>query len=168
MIFLNMYLLDRISSGLNRGLMFFAGMFFIAMIVVAFLNIIMRLFKIPFFGAYELIGFFGAVAFSFSLGYTVLRRDHVAVDILVNSFSKKTQKILHCINSIICMGFSFLIAWQTLKLALIIQKSGEITETLRMSYHGFVLSVAAGFFVAFVAFLVEFIRSLFAEKGGEK
>lgn len=160
-----MQFFSRISSGLNRGLMFFAGLFFLSMIAVAFLNIVMRLLKQPFLGAYELIGFFGSVAFAFSLGYTVLKRDHVAVDILLNSFSKKARKTVHCINSIICLGFSLLVSWQLYQLAAIIQRSGEITETIRMGYHGFVLSVSAGFFVGSVAFLVELIRTLSAKKG---
>jgi len=39
--------------------------------------------------------FFGAIVTALALGYTQIKRGHVGIDIVVNQFSKKTQRILN-------------------------------------------------------------------------
>ena len=89
-----MMILDRISYYLNLGLVFIAGLFLMAMIVLTCANVFSRLVWIPISGSFELIVFFGAMVTVFALGYTQMRRGYIAVDILVTRFSKKTQQIL--------------------------------------------------------------------------
>ena len=75
-----------ITRYINNVLVFIAGIFLITMIVLTCANIFSRLFWIPIQGAYELMGLMGAIVVSFALGYTQIKRGHIAVNILVNSF----------------------------------------------------------------------------------
>lgn len=160
-----MEFLDKISVGLNRILVFMAGIFLIGMVLLACSNIFLRIVWLPVKGTFELMGLFGAIVVAFALGYTQINRGHVAVDIVVNRFSKKFQRILHGINYSICMVFFAASAWQIFKVATNLWKTGEVTETLRIIFYPFTYGVALGCIVLALVLLIDFLK-LFVEGKG--
>jgi TRAP-type C4-dicarboxylate transport system permease small subunit len=137
------------------------------MILLTCANIFLRLVWVPVKGTFELMGFFGAVATAFALGYTQIKKGHIAVDILILSFSKRTRRVLDVINSLICTVFFSFVAWQIARYAGILRSTGEVTETLRFAYYPFTYAVAVGCGVLALVFLTEFLKSLIPEKEGE-
>ena len=162
-----MIVLDRISQMLNKVLMCVAACFLAAMILLTCANIFLRFVWMPIRGTFELMGYFGAVATAFALGYTQIRRGHIAVDILVVIFSRKPRRILKGINDFICMVFFFIVAWQITKLATNLWETGEITETLRIIYYPFTYGVALGCAALFFVFLSDLINALSGKKEDE-
>ncbi len=159
--------LEKITLILNRVMIWIGGCFLVAMILLTCTNIFLRLVWVPVGGTYELMGFFGAVATAFALGYTQIKKGHISVDVLVLSFSKNTRRILNVINSLICTAFFAFVAWQIAKYAGVLRSSGEVTETLGIIYHPFAYAVSAGCGVLALTFLVEFLKSLISGKEGE-
>ena len=162
-----MVILERISHYLNQILIFIAGLFLIAMIFLTCANVFLRFVWIPVSGTFELMGYFGAVLTAFALGYTQIRRGHIAVDILVLRFSKKAQGILNAINYLICMVFFALAAWQISKYATNLWETGEVTETLQIIYYPFTYGVALGCAVLSLVFLTEFLKLLMEKREDE-
>ena len=163
-----MAVLDKISHILNQILIFIAGLMLAAMIFLTCANIFLRIVWIPVIGTFELMGYFGAVVTAFALGHTQVRKGHIAVDIVVLGFSKRTQNILTNINSFICMVFFAIVAWQIAVYATTLMKTGEITETLRIVYYPFTYGVALGCAVLSLVFLTELLGSVFRKKEDEK
>ncbi len=157
--------LDQLTQSLNRALMAVAGFFLIAMIGLTCGNILLRIIWVPIRGTFELMGFFGAIAAAFALGYTQAKRGHIAVDILIHSFSRRTQKILHGINNLLCTLFFALLAWQLSLKATVLLKTGEVTETLRIIYYPFTYGVAFGCAVLALVFAADLANTLL---NGEK
>jgi len=93
--------LEKISNRLNQALLWVAGLFLLAMITITGANIVSRLFGLPIRGTFELMGYFGAVVTALALGYTQIKRGHIAVDIVVLRFSQKTQRHLPSIPALI-------------------------------------------------------------------
>jgi TRAP-type C4-dicarboxylate transport system permease small subunit len=155
-----MNLLDRINRNFSNALVFVGGIFLMGMIVLTCLNIFLRLVWRPISGTYELMGYFGAVAAGFALGFTQLKRGHISVDILVNSFSQKTRGFLRAASSLICAVFFAMAAWQLTLKAGILWSTGEVTETLRVIYYPFTYALALGCASLVIALVVEFVRSL--------
>ena len=150
---------------MNHSFIFVAGTFMVAMILITCLNIFSRLVWVPIKGTFELMGFFGAVVTAFALGYTQAKKAHISVDILVNRFPKRVQKILNGINSVICLIFFALAGWQIAKLGNTLRTSGEVTETLRIIYYPFTYGVALGCFLLSLVLLVELAALFFSENG---
>ena len=73
-----MEVFERITHVLNKILIWGAGSFLGAMILLTCANIFLRLVWVPVRGAFELMGFFGAIVTSFALGYTQIKRGHIA------------------------------------------------------------------------------------------
>ena len=159
-----MVILEKLSIVLNQVLLWIAGLFLVAMITITGANIVLRLFGLPLRGTFELMGYFGAVVTAFALGYTQIKRVHIAVDIVVLRFSKKTQKILHAVNHLVCMVFFIIVTWQIFRYATTLWETGEVTETLQIVYYPFTYAVALGCLILAVTFLVDFLKILFANQ----
>ncbi len=163
-----MWVVEKISNFLNRALLWIAGAFLIAMITLTGANIVSRLFGLPIRGTFELMGYFGAVVTAFALGYTQVKRGHIAVDILVLRFSERTQKALHAVNHLICMVFFIIVTWQVSVYATTLRESGEVTETLQIIYYPFTYAVALGCLILAFAFLVDFLKVLLTNQGSSQ
>ncbi len=161
-------LLERISGFLSRILMWIGGIFLLSMVVLTCANIFLRLVWIPVSGAFELMGYFGAVVAAFALGQTQMRRGHIAVDVLINTFSARTRRALQVVNSSACLVFFGLVAWQTCVKARTIWLSGEVTETLRIIYYPFTYAVALGFAVLALVLVTDFLKTMFGESEAAK
>lgn len=147
-------MLERFCAALNRFLVVTGGVFLVAMMGLTCGNILLRLVWVPIRGTFELMGFFGAVVAAFALGYTQMRRGHIAVDILVNTFSSRTRRVLAAINNTLCALFFAVVAWQLLEKGHVLRRTDEVTETLRIIYYPFTYGVAIGFaFLALVCAL---------------
>ena len=161
-----MKILEKLSDVLNKLLTFLGGLFLVVMVVLTCANILTRLIWVPIIGTFELMGFFGAMVTAFALGYTQVKKGHIAVDVLVNTFPEKVKKVLTQVNNAICCCFFVIAAWQIAVKANTLMETGEVTETLQMIYYPFTYAVAFGCLVLSLTLFTDFIRGLMPE-GGE-
>jgi TRAP-type C4-dicarboxylate transport system permease small subunit len=159
-----MVFLEKVSRILNQILVWIGCVFLSAMILLTCSNIFLRMVWLPIKGTFELMGYFGVVVTAFALGYTQIGKGHIAVNVLTNTFSRKTQRVLAAFNSIICMGFFILAAWQIAKWATTLRETGEVTETLRIIYYPFTYCLALGCAILALVFLTDFLRALLPKK----
>ena len=160
----DMELLDKISRVLSQVLVWTAAVFLVSMILLTCTNIFLRLVWMPVRGTFELMGFFGAIVTAFALGYTQINRGHIGIDIVVNLFSAKTQRLLNGINYFICMIFFAIAGWQIAKWATTLWQTGEVTETLRIIFYPFTYGVALGSIILALVLLVDLLKVLFEGK----
>ena len=161
-----MELLEKISVFLNRSLSWTGGVFLVGMIVLTCANILFRLVWVPIRGTFELMGYFGAIVTAFALGYTQMKRGHISVDVLVNTFSDKRRKVVDTINYTVCFLFFGVAAWQIAVKATTLMNTGEITETLRIIYYPFTYGVALGCAVLSLVLFTDLIKSFIPKKEG--
>jgi TRAP-type C4-dicarboxylate transport system permease small subunit len=153
--------LERINVFLNRILMIIGGVAVLCLMSLATGNVVLRFFfNSPYRGAYEVVGFLGAIVIAFALGYTQKRKDHIVVDILTERFPKRINRILDAVNYFITMIFFAIVSWQVFVWGIKIAKSGEVSETIKIMFHPFVYCVAIGFLVFSLTLLNDFLKSL--------
>jgi TRAP-type C4-dicarboxylate transport system permease small subunit len=152
--------LERANQFLNRILMILGGVAVLAVMALATVNVILRIFGVPFRGAYEFVGFLGAIVIAFALGYTQKRKDHIVVDILTEKFPKRANRILDGISYFVTMVFFALVSWQVFVWWVKIWKSREVSETLKVIYHPFIFCVGVGFAVFSLTLIVDFLKNL--------
>jgi TRAP-type C4-dicarboxylate transport system permease small subunit len=163
-----MVVLEKISIVLNQVLLWIAGLFLVAMITITGANIVLRQFGLPIRGTFELMGYFGAVVTALALGYTQVKRGHIAVDIVVLRFSEKTQRILLAVNHLVCLAFFIIVTLQVYKYATTLWETGEVTETLQIVYYPFTYAVALGCLILAFTFLVEFLKIILVDRGSSQ
>jgi TRAP-type C4-dicarboxylate transport system permease small subunit len=157
-----MHTLERVNVFLNKILMVLGSVAVLLLMAIATTNAFLR---VPFIkstwrGAYETVGFLGAIVIAFALGYTQKRKDHIVVDILTAKFPKRVNRVLDGINYFITMIFFAIISWQVFVWGMKISKSGEVSETLKIVLHPFIYSVSFGFAVFSLTLLIDFLKNL--------
>jgi TRAP-type C4-dicarboxylate transport system permease small subunit len=160
--------MNKINELLNGLLTFIGGIFLVAMIVLTCCNILFRIVWVPVPGTYELMGLFGAIVTAFALGQTQVRGGHVAVDVLINTFSVETKKALRVAGDLICMAFFIIVTWQLAVKGNTLSRTGELTETLKIIYYPFIYAVALGCAVITLVCFGDLLRTLFPGKDGGK
>ena len=158
--------LERMSRILNNILMAIAGLFLVAMMVLACANVAFRGFGMPIKGTFELMGLFGAVVAAFALATTQVQRQHIAVDVLIRAFPARLKRILGALNYLTGTALFLLAAWQTWLLGTNLWKVHELSETLRIMYFPFVYSVSLGCVVIALVLMIELLKVLSGEGEG--
>jgi TRAP-type C4-dicarboxylate transport system permease small subunit len=157
--------LERLNRHLNTFFMIAGGIAVLALMSLATGNVTLRVFHLPYSGAYELASFLGAVVIASALGHTQMRHDHIIVDIITERYSERTAEVVEGLAGLVMACFFALVAWQVWVWGMKIRVSGEVSETLKVIYHPFVFMVAAGFAAAALTAFLEFIRDLLLYAG---
>ena len=154
--------LELLTNFLNKILMILGGIAVLALMTLATGNVVLRVFHLPFRGAYEIVAFLGAIVIAFALGYTQRRKDHIIVEILTERFPKKLQKGVDTFAYIVITLFFAIVSWQIFVWGMKIYVSHEVSETLKVIYHPFVFAVALAFAVVSLTAFVDFLKNIFA------
>ena len=151
--------LDRLNVFLNKFLMILGGISVLGLMSLATGNVVLRIFHMPYRGAYEIVSFLGALVIAFALGYTQRRKDNVVVDILTEKFPRKVNKVLDRINYFVTLIFFSVVTWQIFVWGMKILESHEVSETLKVIYYPFVFCVSLGFGVLSLTLLVDLLKT---------
>jgi TRAP-type C4-dicarboxylate transport system permease small subunit len=114
----------------------------------------------PIPGTYEIVSFMGAVAVSFAIAHTSVEKGHVAVDLVVQLFPKRTQAGIESIIAGFGIILFALIAWQSVIYALDCQRTGEVSLTLQMPFYPIIYGVAVGAGVVCLVLFVDLVNAV--------
>jgi TRAP-type C4-dicarboxylate transport system permease small subunit len=151
--------LDKLNVYLNKILLILGGIAVLSLMSLATGNVLLRVFHMPYRGAYEIVSFLGALVIAFALGYTQKRKDHIVVDILTEKFPKKLNRVLDVVNYSVTLVFFSIVTWQIFVWGAKIWESGEVSETLKIIYYPFIFSVAVGFGVLSLTLLIDLLKT---------
>ena len=131
----------------------------VAMILLTCLDISMRyFFSRPIIGTYDLVSLMGAVIAAFAMPYTMLKKGHVAVEILIQSLSKGKQLVIETATHMVGILLFLVLVWQSLLLASDMKAAGEVTPTLLLPFYPIVYCMAACFFALCLAILLNLLH----------
>jgi TRAP-type C4-dicarboxylate transport system permease small subunit len=158
--------LERISELLRRGLMIAGGVSLLALTLLATSNVVLRIFRVPVGGTYEVVSFLGAIVTAGALGHTQKRKDHIVVDILSDRFPAPVKRLLDRVSYVLILAFFSVVSWQTFVYGARLLRTGELSETLKFAYHPFVFLVGFGFAVLALTVLLDLVETVWTR--GEK
>ncbi len=147
----NVYQLSRIVNVV-------AGVSLTFLMLLTVADVILRRFKIPIVGTYELVAFSGAVVIGFSLPLTSWMRGHIYVDFFIQKFSKKVQAIFNVATRILVIGLFIMIGWNLIKYAMDLQKSGEVSLTLRLPFYPVAYGVGICCFIQCLVIFCDIVK----------
>jgi TRAP-type C4-dicarboxylate transport system permease small subunit len=159
--------LERLSELLRRVLMIAGGVALLALTLLATMNVALRIFRVPVGGTYEVVSFLGAVVTAGALGYTQKRKDHIVVDILTDKFPAAVKRVLDRVSYSLILVFFSIVSWQTFVYGKRLMVTGEMSETLRISYYPFVFIVGLGFAVLALTVLLDLAGTVWPRGNGK-
>lgn len=122
-------------KGLSRFINIIAGISLTFLMFLTVTDVILRSFRRPIVGTYELVAFSGAVVIGFALPFTSWVRGHIYVDFFILKFSQKVRNIFNITTRSLVIMLFFLIGWNLIKYGIDLQKSGEVSLTLQMPFY---------------------------------
>jgi len=133
---------EKISHSMARILYWVAGVAIVVMMLLTCADVVLRYFRKPIPGTYELVCFLGAVAVAFAMAHTSVEKGHVAVSFVVSLFPRRIQGLIESITTSFGLFFFVLIAWQSVIYANDLRLSGEVSLTLELPFYPFVYGIS--------------------------
>jgi len=145
-------------NGISRFLNIIAGISLTFLMLLTIADVILRGFKSPVPGTYEMVAFAGAVVIGFSLPRTSWLRAHIFVDFFILKFSQKGRDIFNIATRCVVIVLFFLIGWNLIKFGIDLQKSGEVSLTLQMPFYPIAYGVGVCCFIQCLVMLCDIVK----------
>ena len=151
------WFMDKVWK-LSRLINFIAGssLAFIMFLTVA--DIILRSFRRPIVGTYEIVAFSGAVVIGFSIPFTTWIRGHVYTDFVIVRFSQKIRNAVHISTRCLGIGLFTLISWNLIKYGMDLHRSGEVSATLTMPFYPVAYGLAVSCFIQSLVLVCDILK----------
>ncbi|HOD16851.1 MAG TPA: TRAP transporter small permease [Spirochaetota bacterium] len=146
--------LEKILTAISDKFNWVAAAAVAVMMLLTVVDVVMRLFKMPIPGTFEIVGMLGAVAISFSLAYTSIEKGHITVEVLMQKMPVRVQAFFTALYSLASAVFFLFAAWVCIDYSIDLIKSGEVSSTIKMPTYPFVLGISiSSVLLALVLFL---------------
>jgi TRAP-type C4-dicarboxylate transport system permease small subunit len=134
-------------NAITRFLNLIAGISLAFLMFLTIADVILRFFRRPIVGTYELVALSGAIVIGFSFPLTSWLRGHIFVDFFIQKFSKKVQSGFNLATRCLVIILFILIGWNLVKYGMDLHASGEVSSTLRMPFYPIAYGIGISCFV---------------------
>jgi TRAP-type C4-dicarboxylate transport system permease small subunit len=148
----------KVTRWFSRTLNWLAGWSLVGMMCLTCADILLRLFRRPIPGTYEIVGFLGAVVAGLAMAQTTLERGHVAVQVLVTRFSPRVQEIIYYLTNMLSLFLFALLAWEGVRYGNDFRVSGQVSLTLRMPFYPVVYGIALSAAVVCLVLIADILQ----------
>jgi TRAP-type C4-dicarboxylate transport system permease small subunit len=145
-------------KGISRFLNIIAGVSLTFLMLLTITDVILRGFKSPVPGTYEVVAFAGAVVIGFSMPLTSWLRAHIFVDFFILKLSQRGRDIFNIVTRCVVVILFFLIGWNLIKYGMDLQKSGEVSLTLQMPFYPVAYGVGVCCFVQCLVMVCDIVK----------
>lgn len=122
-----MRFLDGIARPLAKGMFWVAAVALTSIMMLTVSDVILRIFKAPILGTYEIVGFLAAWAIGFAIPQTSLDKGHVQMDFLTGKLPGWLNRILVPLTRLIGVGTFALVAYNLYGMGNDLRASGDVT-----------------------------------------
>jgi len=127
----------------NLYICFIGGVALILMMLLTISDVILREFRSPVVGTYELVGYLAVVVLGFSMPYTTSVRSHVIVDFFTMKLPRRVQHLLLLITRCIGILLFLFMGYNLLLMGMDYYRSGEVSPTLQVPFYPFIFAIGA-------------------------
>jgi TRAP-type C4-dicarboxylate transport system permease small subunit len=148
----------RITNGISRFLNTIAGVSLTFLMTLTIIDVVLRGFKMPIVGTYELVAFSGAVVIGFAIPRTSWLRAHIFVDFFILKLSRRVRNGFNLVTRGMVFVLFFLIGWNLIKYGMDLQRSGEVSLTLQMPFYPVAYGVGLCSFVQCLVMVCDMVK----------
>lgn len=137
-----------------------AGTILVFMVIITFVDILMRNLGYPIMGTIEIISFCGAVVIGFAIPYSSLKKSHVCVDILIERINPKSKRIMTIITRaagallFLFIGYNFIIFGMSLI------RTGQVTPNFRVPFYPIAFGLSLSCFAESMTLVYDLISNI--------
>jgi TRAP-type C4-dicarboxylate transport system permease small subunit len=126
------------SSFLNA----IAGIALTFIVALTTLDVILRCFKHPILGTFEIVAFAGAAIFGFAVPMTSLHRAHIFVDFLVERAPQGRRNVINISTRLAAIGLFAVVSFNMLKHGIYLYQTHEVSPTLQLPFFPTIMALS--------------------------
>lgn len=158
-----MRVLGAIARPLAKGMFWIAAVALTSIMLLTVSDVVLRMFKMPILGTYEMVGFMAAWAIGFAIPQTSVDRGHVMMDFLTGKLPDWVNRILVPLTRLIGVGTFAMVAYNLYGMGNDLRVSGDVTPLRQLPLY----PLAYGLSVACVVECLVLAAGAMGEKGAE-
>ena len=148
----------RVTLKLIKFLNTIAGITLIGMMLLTVSDVVLRLFRKPILGTYELVGLSLGVVIGFAIPFTSWNRGHIYVDFLINKFPSPVTKVFNIVTRCLVIALFILLGTFLISLAEEFFRSGEVSLTLKMPFYPIAFAIGICCFIQCLVLFADIIK----------
>ena len=146
------------AHGLSKALNVLAGIAITFIMFLTVLDVILRSFRRPITGTYELAAFSGAIVIGFAVPLTTFLKGHVLVDFFVMRFPLAIRKTINVLTRLLGIGLFSLLGWNLILLGMDLYRTGEVSLTLQLPFYPVAFGVGFSCFVQCLVLIAQIFQ----------
>ncbi len=146
------------AQGLSKALNVLAGIAITFIMFLTVLDVILRSFRRPITGTYELAAFSGAIVIGFAVPLTTFLKGHVLVDFFVMRFPLAIRKTINVLTRLLGIGLFSLLGWNLILLGMDLYRTGEVSLTLQLPFYPVAFGVGFSCFVQCLVLIAQIFQ----------
>ena len=148
----------RLVENMSRWLYWIAGASLASMMFLTVADVLLRAFKRPILGTYELVGFLGAMTVGFAIPQTSLDRGHVFMDFLTDRLKGTSGRLLYLATRLLGVALFAILAWNLFLMGNDLLDKGEVSLTLHLPQFPLAYGIAFCCFMECLVLAVDMLR----------
>ncbi|MCM8768401.1 MAG: TRAP transporter small permease [Candidatus Omnitrophica bacterium] len=148
----------QVTGWLAQGFNWLAGVSLTFLLGLTVLDVVLRGFKQPIVGTYELVGFAGAIVIGFSLPYTSWCRGHVYVDFLLSKLNRRVRQVVNCLTRLASLAIFFLSGWRLMAYGSDLKRLGEVSLTLQLPFYPVAWGLGLSCWLVCLIFVADLVK----------
>ena len=148
----------RVTLKLTRFLNAIAGLTLIGMMFLTVSDVVLRLFRKPILGTYEIVSLSLGIVIGFAVPFTSWMRGHIYVDFLINKFPSRVTKAFNIVTRCLVMVLFIILGIFLISLAEEFYKSGEVSLTLKMPFYPVAFAIGLCCFVECLVLFADILK----------
>ena len=153
----------RASSNLYAN---FGVALLLVILIMTFTDIVgSKFFNRPIPGSIELTEFFQILVVVLAASLTQIHRQHIRVEVFTARMPESIKAAFDSVISLVLFCVIVIVIWQSCRLGISLQNTGQYSATLHLGFHYFVYAMAFAFIPLCLVFLLDFLHSLRGVRG---
>jgi TRAP-type C4-dicarboxylate transport system permease small subunit len=150
--------INSIVGSVSGVMYIIAGVALTSMVALTVADVILRIFKMPIVGTYEIVGLLGAIMVGFAIPQTSRAKGHVAMDFLEGKLPAALDRLFQIVTRLLGIALFMIIGWQVWLLGADYQRVGEVTLTVHLPQFPVCYGIAICCFIECVVLLLEIFQ----------
>ena len=145
---------EKISKWMN--VIAYMALTFIMLLTVT--DVVLRQFRHPIIGTFEIVQLAGAVVIAFGLPITSWMRGHIYVDFFINTFPGRAKNFMNILTRVIGIAIFIFIAYNLFRFATDLLISGEVTSTMQLPFYPIVYGMGVACFMQCLVLIADIVK----------
>ena len=130
----------------------------VSMMVLTVTDVVLRMFKRPITGTYEIVGLLGAIVIGFGIPITSWIRGHIFVDFLTQRFPQGRRNVVNIFTRLLGIGLFLIAGWNLIIVGIDLYHTGEVSLTRQLPFYPIAYGLAVSCFVQCLVLICDIIK----------